>query len=100
MDLADEAFGLHERSMKTLDAAGDPFGAARRTTPTAGTATSTSTPPGTSDNTLVDPGDGHVHLICNETASAAKTMAVQLVPTAATRRQDVTPVPQACPGIS
>ena len=55
---------------------------------------------GTSDSTLVDPGDGHVHLIRNETASEAKTMAVQLVPTGATRREDVSPAPQACPGIA
>lgn len=55
---------------------------------------------GTADNTLVDPGDGHQHVIRNETSSEAKTMAVQLVPAGAPRREDVVPAPAVCPGVS
>ena len=50
----------------------------------------------TSDNSFVDPGDGHVHLIRNETGSVAKTIAVQLVPAGAVRREDA-PDPGNCP---
>ena len=35
------------------------------------------------------PGDGHVHIIRNETSTVAQTIAVQLVPAGATRREDV-----------
>jgi quercetin dioxygenase-like cupin family protein len=42
----------------------------------------------TANNAFIDPGDGHVHLVRNETASLAQTIAVQLVPAGATRRQD------------
>jgi hypothetical protein len=42
----------------------------------------------TADNAFVDPGGGHVHVIRNETGSVAKTIAVQLIPAGAGRRQD------------
>jgi hypothetical protein len=44
---------------------------------------------------LVDPGGNHVHIIRNEGAVVAKTIAVQLIPEAATRRID-TPDPGNC----
>jgi quercetin dioxygenase-like cupin family protein len=44
---------------------------------------------------FVDPGGGHVHLIRNEGAVEARTIAVQLVPAAATRRIDA-PAPGNC----
>lgn len=44
---------------------------------------------GTPNNTLVDPGDGHVHIIRNETSAEAKDIAVQLIPAGATRTQGV-----------
>jgi quercetin dioxygenase-like cupin family protein len=50
---------------------------------------------GTAHNSLVDPGDGHVHVIRNETSADAQTIAVQLVPAGATRRQDA-PDPGNC----
>jgi quercetin dioxygenase-like cupin family protein len=37
---------------------------------------------------FVDPGDGHVHLLRNETDAPAETVAVQFLPTTATRRID------------
>jgi hypothetical protein len=37
-------------------------------------------------NTLVDPGDGQVHVIRNETASEARSITVQLIPALAARR--------------
>ena len=43
----------------------------------------------TADNAFVDPGDGHVHVIRNETGAVAQTIAVQLIAAGATRRQDV-----------
>ena len=49
----------------------------------------------TPDNAFVDPGDGHVHLIRNETGSVAKSVAVQLVPAGAVRRVDA-PAPDTC----
>jgi hypothetical protein len=49
----------------------------------------------TANNAFVDPGGGHVHLIRNETGSAAKTIAVQLIPAGADRRQD-SPDPGNC----
>ena len=49
----------------------------------------------TSDNAFVDQGDGHVHLIRNETGAVAKTIAVQLVPSGAVRREDA-PDPGNC----
>jgi hypothetical protein len=44
---------------------------------------------------FVDPGGDHVHLIRNEDADEARTVAVQLIPAGATRRIDA-PAPQAC----
>ncbi len=43
---------------------------------------------GSSNNSFVDEGDGHVHIVRNETAAPAQTIAVQLVPSTADRRQD------------
>jgi quercetin dioxygenase-like cupin family protein len=37
---------------------------------------------------FVDPGDGHVHLLRNETAASAETVAVQILPKGAARRID------------
>jgi len=45
--------------------------------------------------TFVDPGGDHVHLIRNEGAVAASTMAVQVIPAGATRRIDA-PDPGNC----
>ena len=45
---------------------------------------------------FVDPGGDHVHLIRNEGAVEARTMAVQLIPAGATRRIDA-PAPGNCP---
>ena len=42
----------------------------------------------TANNSFVDIGGGDVHLIRNETGAVAQTMAVQLIPAGATRRQD------------
>ena len=50
----------------------------------------------TPDNAFVDPGGGHVHLLRDESGAAAQTIAVQLVPAGADRRQDA-PAPSACP---
>jgi quercetin dioxygenase-like cupin family protein len=49
----------------------------------------------TPNNSFVDPGDGHVHIIRNETNAVAKTIAVQLVPAGAVRRVDA-PAPGNC----
>jgi quercetin dioxygenase-like cupin family protein len=45
---------------------------------------------------FVDPGDGHVHLLRNETTTAAETVAVQILPKDAMRRIDA-PDPGNCP---
>jgi quercetin dioxygenase-like cupin family protein len=45
---------------------------------------------------FIDPGDGHVHLLRNETMAPAETVAVQIIPQAATRRLDTTPAPGYC----
>ena len=45
---------------------------------------------------LVDEGGDHVHLIRNETSEEVRTIAVQLIPAAATRRIDA-PAPGYCP---
>ena len=45
---------------------------------------------------FVDPGGGHVHIIRNETTTVAQTVAVQIIPAGATRRQDA-PDPGNCP---
>ena len=50
----------------------------------------------TAGDTFVDSGGGHVHLIRNETASDAKTIAVQLVPHGPMRRMDAA-APGNCP---
>jgi quercetin dioxygenase-like cupin family protein len=50
---------------------------------------------GTPNNAFIDPGGGHVHLVRNETGSVAQTIAVQLIPAGAVRRQDV-PDPGNC----
>lgn len=50
----------------------------------------------TADNAFVDPGDGHVHIVRNETAAVAQAVAVQLIPSGAVRRQDA-PDPGTCP---
>jgi hypothetical protein len=42
----------------------------------------------TANNAFVDAGGGHVHVIRNESGAVAKTMAVQLIPAGADRRQD------------
>ena len=49
----------------------------------------------TANNAFVDDGGGHVHVIRNESGALARTVAVQLVPAAADRRQD-TPDPGNC----
>jgi quercetin dioxygenase-like cupin family protein len=46
---------------------------------------------------FVDAGGDDVHILRNETAAPAETIAVQLLPTGATRRLDVTPSPGNCP---
>ncbi len=43
----------------------------------------------TSSNAFVDPGDGHVHVIRNETDEVAQAIAVQLIAAGAVRRQGV-----------
>jgi quercetin dioxygenase-like cupin family protein len=45
---------------------------------------------------FVDPGDGHVHVLRNETTEPAETVAVQILPTGAARRIDA-PAPGNCP---
>ena len=40
----------------------------------------------TPNNAFIDPGDGHVHIIRDESGAVAKTVAVQLIPAGATRR--------------
>lgn len=50
----------------------------------------------TANNAFVDPGDGHVHIIRDESGAVAKTVAVQLVPAGAARRED-RPDPGNCP---
>jgi quercetin dioxygenase-like cupin family protein len=46
---------------------------------------------------FVDPGDGQVHLLRNESGAPAETVAVQILPKGADRRIDVTPAPGNCP---
>jgi hypothetical protein len=48
-------------------------------------------------NAFVDIGSGAVHIIRDESGAVAKTVVVQLIPKAATRRIDVTPAPGNCP---
>ena len=42
----------------------------------------------TANNSFVDPGDGHVHIIRDESGAPAQTIAVQLIPSGAQRRQE------------
>ena len=49
----------------------------------------------TPNNAFVDEGGGHVHVIRNESGAIAKTVAVQLIPAGADRRQDA-PSPGTC----
>lgn len=49
----------------------------------------------TPNNAFMDPGGGHVHIIRDESGAVAKTIAVQLIPAGATRRQDA-PDPGNC----
>jgi hypothetical protein len=49
----------------------------------------------TANNAFVDAGGGHDHVIRNESGSVAKTIAVQLIPAGADRRQD-SPAPGNC----
>jgi hypothetical protein len=49
-------------------------------------------------NSFIDIGGGAVHIIRDESGSVAKTIAVQLIPAGAVRRQDVdAPDPDHCP---
>lgn len=50
---------------------------------------------GTENNAFIDEGGGHVHLIRNETGAVARTVAVQLIPAGASRREDA-PAPEGC----
>jgi quercetin dioxygenase-like cupin family protein len=45
---------------------------------------------------FIDPGDGHVHVLRNETLDPAETVAVQIIPKDAVRRLDTTPAPGNC----
>jgi quercetin dioxygenase-like cupin family protein len=45
---------------------------------------------------FVDPGDGHVHLLRNESGAPAETVAFQILPEGATRRLGA-PAPGNCP---
>lgn len=49
----------------------------------------------TENNAFVDPGGGHVHIIRDESGAVAQTIAVQLIPAGAVRRQDA-PDPGNC----
>lgn len=49
----------------------------------------------TPNNAFMDPGDGHVHVIRDESGAVARTIAVQLIPAGATRRIDA-PDPGNC----
>ncbi len=51
----------------------------------------------TTKNSFVDPGGGHVHIIRNESGAIAQTIAVQLIPASAVRRQDAPTPPANCP---
>jgi hypothetical protein len=52
---------------------------------------------GTPDNAFIDPGDGHVHIIRDESGAVAKTVAVQFVPAGSTTRRQDAPDPGNCP---
>lgn len=46
---------------------------------------------------IVDPGDGHIHLIRNEGLVEARSITVQLIPAGAARRIDAPVAPPNCP---
>ncbi len=46
---------------------------------------------------FIDEGDGHVHMLRNESDAPAETIAVQLLPKDATRKIDVPTAPGNCP---
>jgi quercetin dioxygenase-like cupin family protein len=46
---------------------------------------------------FIDRGDGHAHLVRNETTAPAEVVAFQIVPRDAVRRIDVSPAPGSCP---
>jgi hypothetical protein len=50
----------------------------------------------TANNSFIDEGGGHVHIIRDESGAVAQTVAVQLIPTAGQRRQDASD-PGNCP---
>ena len=50
----------------------------------------------TANNSFLDIGGGQVHILRNESGAPAQTIAVQLIPSGATRRQDVSS-PGNCP---
>ena len=52
---------------------------------------------GTPSNAFIDPGDGHVHIIRDESGTVAKTVAVQFVPAGTTTRRQDAPDPGNCP---
>ena len=52
---------------------------------------------GTANNEFVDPGDGHVHILRDESGAVAKTIAVQLIPSGSPRKEDVPVAPGNCP---
>jgi hypothetical protein len=50
----------------------------------------------TPTNQFVDPGDGHVHILRDESGAVATTVAVQLIPSGAPRREDTPVAPGNC----
>ena len=48
-------------------------------------------------NAFIDIGGGAVHIVRDESGAVAKTIAVQLVPAGATRRQNIPTAPGNCP---
>lgn len=46
---------------------------------------------------FVDPRDGHVHILRNESGAPAETVAFQIIPENAPRRINVVPAPGNCP---
>jgi len=51
----------------------------------------------TANNSFLDIGGGQVHILRDESGARAQTIAVQLVPSGAARRQDVVTAPGNCP---
>ena len=50
----------------------------------------------TPNNQFVDPGDGHVHILRDESGTLATTVAVQLIPSGSPRREDTPLAPGNC----